>query len=352
MLMELFLLDSVELGASTALALNAIAAAALPAQRFLRAGWFAAAAPDSSGVGMRRSNGEPLAAIPTVRRKLGPLTVREVSGSYWPYRSFPIAADTTDDELESMLGDRRVRRALGPLWRMGPVYESDPSAPRLTGAAERAGWSVLRRDLGTCFELDLAALRAQGPWPRSSTLRKNRWRENRLAELGKVNYRFRTGADWTAEDRESMAAIEANSWVGKLDTGGNTKFLDADCRGNWERMAEDPVLADMITCSVMTIGDTPVAFTFGLEVGKVRYTIANAYDERFARHGPGKLLLYKDFERAAERGIERISWGSGDAGYKSEMGAEPGPAILDLLFVRPKALALALRPIWTRHAAA
>jgi hypothetical protein len=33
------------------------------------------------------------------------------------------------------------------------------------------------------------------------------------------------------------------------------------------------------------------------------------------------------------------------------MGAQPGPAILDLLFVRPKALALALRAIWSRHSA-
>ena len=148
-----------------------------------------------------------------------------------------------------------------------------------------------------------------------------------------------------------MAAVEANSWVGKLAAGGNTKFLDADCRRNWERMADDPVLAGMIRCSIMTISETPVAFTFGLEVDKVRYTIANAYDERFARHGPGRLLLYKDFERAAEGGVERISWGSGDAGYKSEMGARPGPAILDLLFVRPKLLALALRPIWSRAAA-
>lgn len=351
MFMELFLLDSVEFGASTALALNAIAAAALPAQRFLRAGWFAAAAPESRGVGMRRKTGEPLAAIPTVRRKLGPLTVREVAGSYWPYRSFPIAADMTDSELAAMLRDRRTRAALGPLWRMGPVYGSDPTADRLSVAADRAGWAVLRRDLGTCFELDLAGMRAQGPWPRSSTLRKNRWRENRLAALGPVDYRFRTGADWTDADRDAMAAVEANSWVGKLGNGGNTKFLDAGCRGNWERMADDPVLADMITCSIMTIAETPVAFTFGLEVGKVRYTIANGYDERFARHGPGKLLLYKDFERAAERGVERISWGSGDAGYKSEMGAQPGPAILDLLFVRPKALALALRPLWARHAA-
>lgn len=60
MLMELFLLDSIEFGASTALALKAIAAAALPAQRFLRAGWFAAAAPESGGVGMRRPTGEPI----------------------------------------------------------------------------------------------------------------------------------------------------------------------------------------------------------------------------------------------------------------------------------------------------
>jgi CelD/BcsL family acetyltransferase involved in cellulose biosynthesis len=102
----------------------------------------------------------------------------------------------------------------------------------------------------------------------------------------------------------------------------------------------------------MTIGREPAAFTFGLEVGKVRYTIANAFDERFARHGPGKLLLYKDFESAAARGIERISWGSGDAGYKSEMGAQPGPAILDLLFVRSRILALPLRRFWTGRFAA
>jgi len=350
MLVELFLLDSVELGAGATLALNAIAAAALPAQRFLTAGWFAAAAPESRGVGMRRSSGEPLAAIPTVARKLGPFTVREVSGSYWPYRSFPIAADMTGDELSAMMRDRRVRAALGPLWRMGPVYGDDPTVARLTRAAEDSGWAVLRRDLGTCFELDLASLRAQGPWPRSPTMRKNRWRENRLAELGPVAYRFRTGTDWTDEDRDAMASVEANSWVGGLDKGGNTKFLDADCRRNWERMAEDPVLADMIRCSIMTVGETPAAFTFGLEVGKVRYTIANAYDERFGRHSAGKLLLYKDFERAAAQGIERISWGSGDAGYKSAMGAQPGPPILDLLFVRPRALALALRPIWTHHA--
>jgi CelD/BcsL family acetyltransferase involved in cellulose biosynthesis len=349
MILETFLFDSVEIGTSAAMMLNSIAVAARPAQSFLRASWFAAASPEAKAVAARREDGRPLAAIPTVRRRIGPFAMNEVTGCYWPYRSVPIADETSDCELEAMLREPKVRARLGLVWRMGPVHARDGSALRLVGAAEQAGWTVLRRRLGTCFELDLGQLRAAGPWPRSSTLRKNRWREKRLAELGEVSYRFRTGAEWTARDRDDMAAIEANSWVAKLGRGGNTKFLDPDCRRNWEQVAQDPVLAGMLSFGVMTIGERPAAFTFGLEVGGTRYMIANGYDERFARHGPGKILLYKDFERAAERGIGRISWGSGDAGYKSEMGAEPGPDIVDLLFVRPRALALPLRLAWGRH---
>jgi hypothetical protein len=43
--------------------------------------------------------------------------------------------------------------------------------------------------------------------------------------------------------------------------------------------------------------------------------------------------------------VETIGWGAGDPGYKSEMGARPGPDILDLLFVRGPLAALA-RPLW------
>ena len=348
MLIETFILDGVDVGTSASMMLDSIAAAARPAQSFLRGRWYGAASPEAQGVGIRRPSGEPLAAIPTVRRGIGPFAVNEVPGCYWPYRSFPVAEETSEAELQEMLRHKQVRRRLGRIWRMGPVYGDDAGARRLIEAAEGAEWTVLRRSLGTCFELDLAALRADGPWPRPSTLRKNRWRENRLAsDFGPIDYRFRTGADWTQEDRDAMAAIEANSWLAGLPTGGDTKFQAGQSRRVWERLVDDPVLANMLFCSLLTIGGIPAAFTFGLEVGRVRYTIANNYDERFARHGPGKLLLYKDFERAAERGVERISWGSGDAGYKSEMGAQPGPEILDLLFVRSRLLGSLLRPIWT-----
>jgi hypothetical protein len=59
-------------------------------------------------------------------------------------------------------------------------------------------------------------------------------------------------------------------------------------------------------------------------------------------------LLLKDFEQAAVDGVRRISWGSGDAGYKSQLGAAPGPDIIDLLFVRSRLLAVPLARYWTR----
>ena len=104
----------------------------------------------------------------------------------------------------------------------------------------------------------------------------------------------------------------------------------------------------MFASSRLLIGGEPAAFAFGIEAGGIRHDIANGYSKRFAAYGPGKLLLYRDFERAADRGITRVDWGSGDAGYKSEMGATEGPEIVDLLFVRSRPLAAGLRRWWSR----
>jgi len=327
---------------------DSVAAAAHPRHAFLRSAWFSAAAPgDLTTLLAQRADGSPVAAVTLLRRRKGPISVREVAGCYWPYRSFPVAGDATDAEIAAFLGSRAARTALGQAWRMGPVFEDDPSARKLVRAASEAGWSVLRRRLGTCFEIDLKALTAEGPWPRASTLKKNRWREKKLAEAGSLSFRSFTGCDWTAADRDAIARIEAESWLATLDEGGATQFRAPGQRRLWERVADDPVLAPMLFGSLLFVGDAPAAFTFGLEVGGIRHHIANNFAERFAAHSPGKILLYRDFERAAARGVERISWGSGDKGYKSDMGARPGPAILDLLLVRPAMLARLLGRFWT-----
>jgi CelD/BcsL family acetyltransferase involved in cellulose biosynthesis len=294
----------------------------------------------------RGDDGQALAAVPLVRKR-HPLEAGRVAGGYWPFRSFPIATDAGDEEIAAMLRDRGVRRALGPVWRLGPVLATDPTIGKLERAATQAGWTMLSRRLGTCFEIDVKGLQASGPWPRGSSLKKHRWREKGLREEGELAYRHVTGARWRGANLDAVAAIESRCWLAQREGGADTQLNRPEQRRFWEQVARDPVIAPMLFCSIMTVGDVPAAFSFGMEVGRVRYQIANNYDPRFARHSPGRVLLTHDFQQAAERGIERISWGSGDAGYKSAMGAQPGPAILDLLFVRPALLALPLRRLWT-----
>jgi CelD/BcsL family acetyltransferase involved in cellulose biosynthesis len=330
--------------------LEAVTAAADPSHAFLRSAWYRASAGDRlETIVARKGGGPPLAAFPLVARRWGPLTLREVAGCYWPFRSVPLAREADAGELAVLFADRSFRRATGPVWRLGPVFDTDTAAGKLMQAAAQGGWTVLTRRLGTCFEIDLASLVAEGPWPRGSSMKKNRWREKKLAELGELEVSHFTGADWSEADRDAIAAVERNSWLARLDQRAATQFADERQRTIWERATEDPAIAAMVFGSIMRVGGTPAAFTFGIEAGCTRYQIANNFDERFAQHSAGRTLLMRDFERAAQRGIERISWGSGDAGYKSELGAAAGPEIVDLLFVRPKTLVPLLRRIWSRR---
>lgn len=336
-----------EAGASSLL--DRLAVAAAPSHHFLRAAWFGAAGDMSlATLVARRPDGTPLAAIPLVSHRKGPLRLREVPGSYWPYRSFPIARDASNEELAALLASPAARTALGLAWRLGPIYADDPTGVRLASLAGKSGWTVLRRRLATSYALDLKRLAAAGPWPSAKTLRKNRWCERRLAEMGALEFRTVVGAGWNAGVFDTLAAIEAESWVGGKAGARDTKFVRPESRRIWERAIEDPLLAARLSCSLLHVGGVPAAFTFSLAAGTTRYYIANGYSERFAERSPGRILLYRDFQQAAAAGVETIGWGAGDPGYKTEMGAEPGPDILDYLIVRGGVLAALARPFWER----
>ena len=338
-----------EAGASSSL--NRVAAAAEAVHSFLRAAWFRAAAGGAplSTLVARRADGEPIAAIPLASRGKGFLRLIEVPGSYWPYRSFPVARDASDAELAALLASPAARKALGPVWRLGPILADDPTGARLAALGRDAGWTVLRRRLATSYAIDVKGLTSGGSWPSAKTLRKNRWCERRLAEMGALEFRTVTGAAWTAAVFDILAAIEAESWVGAKADARDTKFVRAESRRVWEWAIKDPVLAAKLSCSLLHVGGLPAAFTFSVESGATRYFIANSYSERFAGRSPGRILLYRDFQDAVAAGIETIGWGAGDPGYKTEMGARPGPEILDYLIVRGAVRAALIRPLWERR---
>lgn len=328
-------------------ALERLAESADALHAFLRPSWYSAANNSTIFQGFE-SNGRLIAAFPMITRKMGPFPVREVAGAYWPFRSLPLAQDAEDDEIRAMMASSGAREALGKAWRLGPVQDNDPSLVRLLRVVQDAGWVVFKRSISHSFDIDVAAMRDKGVWPSKSATRQCRNYANRLARMGEVEYRHAKGTEWTEDDRDAMAAIEANSWLTTLDNGADTKFLDPARRKMWEEIATDPALAPFLFCSIMRVGGTPIAFTFGLEVGSIRYQIANNFHEDYKDCSPGRIILTMDFADAAERGVPTINWGAGDAGYKARYGAEPGPEIIDLLFLDKNWLVPFATPILSR----
>ncbi len=324
--------------------LDLAAEAAAPSHRFLRRAWFkGAGGRDPLTLVATELDGRVVAALPTVATRVPGL--RAVPGSYWPFRGIPITKDISDDELAAFLASRDLGRA----WRLGPVNADDPVVARLSLAAPYAGWTLLRRRVATSFRLDIGAARAAGPWPRGSTLRKNRFHEKHLAAHGALEWRFLSGRDWSPALFDQLAAVEGASWIG-ANLAADAKFLDPAQRAIWEVAARDPELAAMMHVGLLTIAGAPAAFSFGIEAGHIRYCIATSYDRRFAKHSPGKLISYRTYMNAAERGIALLDDGAGAGGHKQVMGEEAGPDIVDLLFVRGRVLAALLRPIWERSA--
>lgn len=333
-------------------ALERLAEAADPLHVFLRPRWYAASHPDVVFHGYE-SGGRLIAAFPLTPRKMGPFTVQEIAGPYWPFRSIPLTLDATDHEIAAMLSGSAARDALGAAWRLGPIQDNDPALARILPAAHDGGWAVFQRSIAHSFDIDVTALREKKPWPSKSAMRQTRNYANRLARIGAVEYRHATGADWTADDRDAMAEIEAKSWLADQGDGADTKFLDPGARAMWEAIAEDPVLAPFVFCSIVRVDGTPAAFTFGFEIGPNRYQIANNFNEAFKDCSPGRIILTMNYADAAERGVPVINWGAGDAGYKARYGAEPGPEIVDLLFLEkgwmePLAAAFLSRRGWQR----
>jgi CelD/BcsL family acetyltransferase involved in cellulose biosynthesis len=342
---------SVETTAGFPLALDMLADTGLGSHHFLRARWFAAAAPQGSGETLlvHSEAGAPLLAIPTVPFGPAPLALRKVPGSYWPHRGALAAREAQAEDVAAALAAPEARR-LGPIWRLGPAPEHDPVVRLLIDGARAAGWSVLTQRAGTIWTIDLDAHRANG-WPSKSTRRKLRRYEALANELGKVEWRMIRGSDWDERIFEQIGAIEAASWVGTNTDGSGAKFMKPHQRAVWREALADPVLAEMLCATMLFIDGRAVAFSFDLDDGPVQYGIAGSYISELRDYHVGKLTNYRAILDAIDDGQSVMDMGAGDSGYKREMGAVPAYDLVDLLFVKNPLAARVLRGWWERRAA-
>ncbi len=329
--------------------LDMVAEAAPETHRFLRYQWFAAALLAYGGAARTivvEEDGNPVIALPMVRFGPSPARLAAVPGCYWPFRSFPVSSIADRPHFEALI--ERLGAEVNAL-RIGPVYDGDPSLEPLLRVARARGWVVLDRFVADSYLLDMNAARAEGIWPRNSTLRKNRFHEKHLGDHGALDWRFLSGADWGQGGFDALAAVEEKSWIAARTDGSDAKFTETGHGAFWRAAAADPALAEMMWAALLTVDGAPSAFSFDVNAGALKYAIANSYDPAFGKHSPGKLLYYRNLVRALDDGITTVDWGAGDSGYKRVIGADKGPAIRDWLIVRPGLPAIlggALRRVW------
>jgi CelD/BcsL family acetyltransferase involved in cellulose biosynthesis len=326
-------------------AIDALAACNLAGHGFLRAAWYGATrqAPGRTLVIRGEGSGDVIAVIPT--QAFGPTLVgaRKLAGGYWPFRAPLVSPDCNALHLAQVLADRAAH-SLGPVWRIGPARGDDPAIAMLIEAAQLAGWRVLSRPAGTSWIIDLAAMRANPP--RSSTARKLRAAWRKFEALGTPRWRTVRGAQWDTEALIAMGRIEAESWIARDTDGSGAKFLTADQRAVWQHALTDPVIAESLCAIILFLDDRPVAFSFDLDDGPVRYAIAGSHVEDLKHCQIGKNINYRSMDEALAAGQHTLDLGAGDSGYKRAMGAVPGYDLADLLFVRSRLAAPLLARAW------
>ncbi len=335
-----------------AAAIDSVAERGAPSHRFLRFGWYAAALAAYGGQARTlvvEQDDAPVLTLPFVPLGVRRLRMATIPGCYWPFRSFGLALEAGEPALKTALS--ALATQVNGL-RIGPVCDTDHAATALIAAARAQGWTAIDRVIGDNWALDLSMSGKGQPWPRNSTLRKNRFHEKHLGEHGALDWHFLSSADWPAAFAE-LGAVEQTSWIAHATDRTGMKFTHDGHLAFWEAAVADPVLADMFRAALLTIDGAPAAFSFDIDTGELLYAIANSYDPRFAKHSPGKLLYWRNLVAARDRGTRRVDWGAGDSGYKQVIGATVDAPIRDWLLFRPGLPAFAGRLfgwIWRRSA--
>ncbi len=331
--------------------IDALAEDNLAGHGFLRAAWYRAGVPKGARTLLLRrgesgngADGAVLAAIPTAMFGPAMAGARKIPGSYWPFRAPLIARDCDILELAHGLS-QTAARSLGPVWRVGPARSDDPATVLLIAAAQLAGWTVLSRPAGTAWVVRLDDDAPKGN-TRTSVARKLRAGWCKLEALGTPQWRTIRGDQWDASVLADLGRIEADSWIARTTDGNGAKFLTPDQRGAWQCMLADRVLAPMLSATILMLDDRPIAFSFDLDDGPVRYGIAGTHVEDLKHCYIGKATNYRAMDDAIAAGQTLMDTGSGDSGYKREMGAVPGYDLADLLFVRSRFAARGLSRIW------
>ncbi|GAB2754908.1 hypothetical protein GCM10027020_03830 [Nocardioides salsibiostraticola] len=270
---------------------------------------------------------ELLAVLPWVRNRWRHVPLPAVGAWVHDQQGLatPLLADG-DDLPAAASGLVAAVSRVAPRARLLGLDEQTAGLPgdlALEGALEKAGWtptlwgSYQRALLVRAGDhLEGSALSLQDLVAEPSRLRSKRRRLER--EAGPLRVIDASAANDAPDAGETFLRLEDAGWKGRAGTSMLRRPGEADMLRDVVRLAAN---AGSLRLLMLTGRDGPLAAQIDLVCGDTHFHWKTAYDERWQRMSPGRLLLTHVLERFAASTLERLD------GCTVE-----GHAVLDPLF--------------------
>ena len=275
-------------------------------------------------VTIRDRDGNPVLALPLVKRRVGLLTSIEFADGGVADYNAPILGPRAPQTAD---GARRIWRALLDALPRSDVIHLERMPLRVGSAINPLSLLTASRPSGVS---GLAVTLPEGyaSW-RQALPRRFRMELGRCERLFEAlpEARFRRiGPDepevFAAIERLQRARIAALGKPYILDETGPAAF--------YHHLARDEAHA-ILTAALA--GDAVVAALFGLRHGSHYVMLRIAADPAQARLSPGRLVISKTIEALSADGVTTFDFALGDYTYKRRLGGEPVP-LCELLHAR------------------
>jgi CelD/BcsL family acetyltransferase involved in cellulose biosynthesis len=251
--------------------------------------------------------GQRLAGVLPLQRRHGLL----VSTTNWHTPSFaPLAED--DDALAELLGAALARSRI----RLDLCFLDDRVAETCRRAAQ-----PLRRPLLVRVVQRAPYLRIDGDWdgyeaslPSRRTGKYRRFRR-RLDEQGEVSFEVADGGERLGERLREGFEVEAAGFQ-RARAGGTAILASAATTGFYTDVAEWAAPRGWLRLWTLRLNGEAIAFAYGLEHDGVYYDLKVGFDPRYARFGPGVLLMREQIRSAFAGSLERFEFLGGADRHK------------------------------------
>jgi CelD/BcsL family acetyltransferase involved in cellulose biosynthesis len=261
--------------------------------------------------------GDDLVGVASLATDPASQNIRFLAATTADYCEFLSPPQRRDEFVDAVFAELRKTRAAGLALANLPADSQTPDA--LQRAARKHGFHVYIRPAYLCAQVELGSGDQRQELKASLVSKKKLRRYLRAMEReGPVTFaHLQSGeqiqAAFPGFVEAHVARFQATGRVSSLATAERRFFL--------EELARRFSGTDVVTLSLLMIGDRPVAWNYGFQFHGSWFWYQPTFDSRWEEQSPGHCLLSRIvIEACGMDGMNVVDLGLGAEGYKERFG--------------------------------